>query len=185
MKIPDKAKKVFTGVLFDVYQWKQKMFDNSIETFEMLKRADTVQIIATTPDKKILIARQIQPNYKKYFYSVFGGRVDKGEKPLVAAKRELLEESGYESDDWELINTKALYHKMEWNMFNYIARNCHQTKKQTLDKGEKIKVLKLNFTEFKKIILLENFRSQDIALDILGFTQQGKLSQFKQKLFQK
>jgi len=183
MHIPKQAKRVFKGVIFDVYQWQQKMYDNSYTTFEMLKRPDTVQIIAITPNNKILIAKQKQPQYKNYFYSIFGGRVDPGESPLQAAKRELLEEAGYESNDWELITTKALYHKIEWTMYNYVARNCRQTKKQALDKGEKIKVLKLNFAEFEKIFLLDSFRSQDIALDILRLTKQGKLGQFKQKLF--
>ena len=43
MVIPHNAKKVFNGILFDVYQWKQKMFDNSIKTFEMLKRKSSLQ----------------------------------------------------------------------------------------------------------------------------------------------
>ncbi len=34
--IPDHATCVFRGMLFDVYQWQQEMFDGSIETFEML-----------------------------------------------------------------------------------------------------------------------------------------------------
>mgnify|MGYP001618991409 CR=1 FL=1 len=185
MKIPKQAKRVFKGVIFDVYQWPQKMYDNSSEIFEMLKRPDTVQIIATTKNNKILIAKQKQPQYQKYFYSVFGGRVDAGETPLAAAKRELLEESGYESTDWELIATKALYHKIEWTMYNFIARDCQKIQKQNLDKGEKIKMLSLNFEEFTKILVAKNFRSQDIALDVLGLAYQGKLNQFKKLLFKK
>lgn len=185
MKIPKQAKRVFQGVIFDVYQWQQKMYDGSYETFEMLKRADTVQIIAVTPDKKILLAKQKQPQYKKNFYSVFGGRVDKRETPLQAAKRELLEEAGYTSNDWELIATKALYHKIEWAMYNFVARNCLKTKKQSLDAGEKIKILSINFQEFLKILLAPNFRSQDIVIDILKLARQNKLKQFKQKLFKK
>lgn len=37
MKLPPQAKKVFTGQIFDVYQWEQEMYDGSFETFEMLK----------------------------------------------------------------------------------------------------------------------------------------------------
>src|SRR5882757_3955251 len=103
MKIPPQAKKVFQGVIFSVYQWQQEMFDGSTETFEMLKRPNTIEVIATQGDK-ILISRQSQPN-KENFYSLFGGRAEEGEDPLVTAKRELLEESGLESDDWELFKS--------------------------------------------------------------------------------
>lgn len=50
--IPEQAELKFHGVIFDVYQWPQEMFDGSTETFEMLRRADTVKIIAIlTPEE--------------------------------------------------------------------------------------------------------------------------------------
>ena len=55
MKIPNKAKKVFEGVIFDIYQWQQEMYDGSTATFEMLDRDNTIQVIATMDDKIILI----------------------------------------------------------------------------------------------------------------------------------
>lgn len=182
MKIPKQAKRVFKGKIFDVYQWRQKMFDGGYKTFEMLKRPNTVQIIVVARDK-ILIAKQKQPQYKKYFYSLLGGRMNKGETPLAAAKRELMEEAGYESNDWELLSTKGLYHKIDWTMYNFIARNSKKTKKQTLDSGEKIKVISLNFEEFIEMLMNENFHSKDITLDVLKLIYKGKLRQFKKKLF--
>ncbi|MFH1187732.1 MAG: NUDIX domain-containing protein, partial [bacterium] len=114
MKIPKSAKLKFKGIIFDVYQWEQKMFDGTYETFEMLKRPDTVEIIPVAGDK-ILINEQQQPN-TPVFLSLFGGRVDEGEEPLRAAKRELLEEAGYASDDWEIIRACEPYSKMEWTV---------------------------------------------------------------------
>jgi hypothetical protein len=34
IKTPKGAKLAFRGVVFDVYQWKQRMFDGSYQTFE-------------------------------------------------------------------------------------------------------------------------------------------------------
>lgn len=42
--VPDAAQHVFEGMIFDVYQWPQKLFDGSEHTFEMLKRPDTVVV---------------------------------------------------------------------------------------------------------------------------------------------
>ena len=71
-KIPDHAKRVFQGVIFDVYQWQQELFDGSIETFEALRRPNTLMVIPTMGDT-ILLAEEVQPG-KGRFLSLFGGR---------------------------------------------------------------------------------------------------------------
>lgn len=59
MKIPEDAKLVFKGVIFDVYQWEQEMFDGTYETFEAIKRVGTVQIIPTIGDKALPLSQII------------------------------------------------------------------------------------------------------------------------------
>lgn len=44
--IPREAELVFRGEIYKVYQWPQKMPDGSVKTFEMLRRPDTVMVIA-------------------------------------------------------------------------------------------------------------------------------------------
>ena len=64
--LPDNAKKVFEGVIFDVYQWEQKMFDGSLETFEKLKRPDTVIVFPIMADGKVLLTKQEQPGKEPF-----------------------------------------------------------------------------------------------------------------------
>lgn len=99
-KLPSEANLVFKGKIFEVWQWEQEMFDGTKETFEKLKRANTALVIPLV-GKNILIQEQEQPDKPGPFLSLPGGRCDESEKPLEAAKRELLEETGYASDDWE------------------------------------------------------------------------------------
>ena len=182
MKIPKQAKLVFKGKIFEVHQWKERMFNGSYEVFEALKRPDTVQIICTQ-GSKILIAYEEQPT-KLPFYGFFGGRVEKSENPLAAAKRELLEETGMESSDWELLKVFEPISKMEWDIYFYIARNCKVIASPKLDSGERIEIQKLNFESFLKLIDSDKFRSRDIASDILRMCcNKAKLKAFKNKLF--
>src|SRR3989344_3150543 len=88
--IPEHAKKVFKGIIFDVYHWEQEMYDGTKVTFEKLKRSDTVVVFGVLPDGKILLTEQEQPG-KKSFIGATGGRVDEGEDVLSADKRELIE----------------------------------------------------------------------------------------------
>lgn len=160
-QLPKNAKLVFKGKIFDVYQWKQKMFDNSVEIFEKLKRINTAVVIAVKGDK-IIIQEQKQPDKSNSFLSLPGGRCDKNEPPLSAAKRELLEETGFTSDDWELWKQVQPFGKIIWTVYTYIARNCYKKSPQKLDAGEKIKIKLLNFEDFLLLSEDETFYEQEL-----------------------
>lgn len=183
-KIPKHAKRVYKGIIFDVYQWQQKMFDGKYQTFEALKRPNTVEVLAEQ-NGKIILGRQKQPN-KNWFYSLFGGRQDRDETPLQTAKRELKEEAGFVSKDWELLNIYEPHFKIDWKIYFYVARNCQKSGKQKLDTGEQIIIKKVSFNQFMEIIDNENFWGDQIANDIFRIKQnKKKLAEFKKRIFEK
>ncbi len=160
-KIPDNAKKVFEGVIFDVYHWDQEMFDGSTETFEALKRRDCASILATVGNK-IIINHEEQP-MKEPFISIPGGSIEQG-TPLEGAKRELLEETGYSTEEWQewFSSDPSNMTKLEWNNYFFIAKNCNKVAEQALDGGEKIKVTLVTFEEFLELRNNQKFRNQDL-----------------------
>lgn len=180
--MPDNAHCVFKGKIFEVWQWEQQLFDGTFKTFERLKRADTAQTIAVVGDK-ILVQDEQQPD-SDLFISLPGGQCDDGEDPLESAKRELHEETGYESDDWELFNEQIPSGKIEWVSHTFIARNCRVTGDPHLDAGEKISPRFLDFEEF--IMLSDNplFRSVDLASVLLRMRlDPEKKEEFRKRLF--
>ncbi len=182
MPIPKDAKKVFEGIIFDAYHWDQKQFDGSVKTFEMLRRPGSVQILPIIEDK-IIIVKETQPTYPER-YGLVGGQQDKDEQPLNAAKREMLEEIGYASEQWELLATKNLYTRIDWTIQTFIARECKKIAEQNLDPGEKITPMLVSFDEFMEIIIDPNFQSKDLSLDILTLYYKGQLEEFKKMLFE-
>ena len=164
--MPPNAKRVFQGVVFDVYQWQQKMFDGSYATFEKLKRKDTVVIIPITKDGKILITRQEQPG-KEPFLSLAGGQIDEGEGVFDAAKRELLEETGHEAYKWKLWMAHQPYSKIEWALYFFVAQDCIKIIDQELDPGERIVVEKVSFEDFTDVAVDEKFIDQEIKFKFL------------------
>lgn len=148
--LPINSKLVFRGVLFDVYQWQQKMFDGSVQTFEMLKRADTAEIIAIK-DGKIMLQEQEQPN-KPTFLCLPGGRIEENEELLDGAKRELLEESGFVSENWSLYHSVKPLSKMDWRIHVFIARDCEFKQDPHLDAGEKIQIQWVTLDELIDLI---------------------------------
>jgi ADP-ribose pyrophosphatase len=150
----------------------------------MLKRPGTIQIIPTADDH-VFLSYEEQPTKPRSF-TLLGGRQEPDEDPLVTAKRELLEETGMKSDDWELIKTYESEGKIDWPTFLYVARNCRKVAEQHLDPGEKIEVKKVSFDEFLKIVSSENFWGKIIANDILRMQlNKDTLEEFKSKLFDK
>ena len=182
MEIPKDAKKVFQGVMFDIYHWQQKMFDGSYTTYEMARRKNTVEVIPVV-DGKILIGKQEQPT-KSLCFSLFGGRQEGEEEPLETAKRELLEETGLQSKHWELFWNFKFSDKVNWDMYIYIAKDCQKIADQNLDSGEKITLKKVTFEEFLDIVENEDFWGSQFR-DFLFRLRQNpkKLAEFKNKLF--
>jgi ADP-ribose pyrophosphatase len=55
------------------------------------------------PEPRILLERQYRHAAQQYLWELPAGRIDKGENELHAAKRELLEETGYAATRWKRI----------------------------------------------------------------------------------
>lgn len=148
--IPENAERVFKGQIFDVYHWPQEMFDGSMATFEMLRRPDTTIVIGVADDK-VLVIDDEQPHTGSRL-GFPGGRVDTNEDTLTSAKREILEETGYEFNGWRLIKVVQPHSKIEWFIYFYLAWDGRKNAEPHLDAGEKIDVRMVPFTELKRMI---------------------------------
>jgi ADP-ribose pyrophosphatase len=151
-KIPDNAKKVFEGVIFDVYQWEQEMFDGTTATFERLDRSDTAEVIAITKEGNILLERERQPDNENAFVSLPTGRIERGEDSLVGAKRELLEETGFVTDNWSVFEQYEPATKLRWMIHVYIAKDVEKIQEPELDAGEEIEVFEVDFDRFLEMV---------------------------------
>lgn len=161
--IPDNATKVFSGIIFDVYQWQQVMFDGSTQTFEKLKRPDSVQVIAIK-EGKIVVLEQEQSDIG-FFYSLPGGRHDENtEDELQAAKRELLEETGMRFSNWKLISAIQPLSKIDWIIYTFLSTDFVDQTEQSLESGEKIVVTLKTLDEIK--VLIKDPKTRNLEKDL-------------------
>lgn len=82
------------------------------------------------------------------------GLIEKGEEPIAAAKRELLEETGCEPEEMILLLEQCYQDistsKGRTNM--YLARNCKKVQEQQLDESEYIGLFKCTFEEAIELV---------------------------------
>jgi ADP-ribose pyrophosphatase len=57
---------------------------------------DYVNVVAVTTDARLICFRQVKYGVEGTTLGIVGGFVEEGEEPIAAARRELLEETGYE-----------------------------------------------------------------------------------------
>jgi ADP-ribose pyrophosphatase len=66
----------------------------------IVRHAGSAVMMAVDDRKRILLVRQYRLPAEDYLWELPAGRLDPGEKPLQAAKRELIEETGYRAKKW-------------------------------------------------------------------------------------
>lgn len=181
--IPPHAKKVFDGIIFEIYQWEQKLFDGSTAVFEKGRRKDdTITTIPITEDGKILLIEDEQPG-RPSITVLPAGRLEPGEPPDVGARRELLEETGYMTDDIELLWSHQPVMKLDWAVYFFLARNCRKVSEPQNDPGEKITLKPVSFDELIELAKSGiDFHGIGVALYLLrALATPGKIDEVRRE----
>jgi len=101
MKITE-TREAFSCKLFKVTEDRAVDPRNGFEIKRcVVRHAGSAVMMAVDEKKRILLVRQYRLPAEKYLWELPAGKLDKGEKPLQAAKRELMEETGYKAKKWE------------------------------------------------------------------------------------
>lgn len=181
--IPPHAKCVFQGVLFDVYQWEQELFDGSITTFEKIRRRDSVIVVPVLPNGNLLLAEDDQPG-RNPILTFPAGQTEEGEDLTVAALRELLEETGYQPEELILWKSVQPLAKLDWHLHIYIGRNCVKVAEPINDPGERITVQEITFDELLTLTDHPNFQNGELEVELTKARYDaGERALLEKKLF--
>ena len=124
-----------------------------LDPFYVIHEKEWVHIFALDAKNQVLVVRQYRYAANVTCLELPGGVIDPGEAPLVAAKRELLEETGYSSKEWELVGRMFANPARQTNTVHiFIARNATATGQQDLDASEDIEYLLLPIQAIQKSI---------------------------------
>src|SRR6056300_1563597 len=92
--------------IFEVRERRFKRRSDGVEgDFYVLDTNDWVNVLAITPEQKIVLVRQFRFGSRENSLEPPGGVVEKGEDPIIAGIRELEEETGYVGENPELLGS--------------------------------------------------------------------------------
>ncbi|MCR5320958.1 MAG: NUDIX hydrolase [Lachnospiraceae bacterium] len=146
---------------------------NVFSPFYNYSRRNYVIVVASDEQGKFLCVKQFRHGIEKVTTEFPAGGIERSgkqeyadgeedktsaEDALVAAKRELIEETGYESDEWQHLITIASNATMADNYaYVYRAKNCRKISGQHLDDTEFLGVEKHSAEEIEEMIRTGNF----------------------------
>ena len=119
-----------------------------IDEYYILEYPEWVNTIAITKDEQFVFVRQYRHGIRKTVNELCAGVVEEGEEPIIAAKRELLEETGFGGGEWIPWMTISANASTHANLSHcFLATGVERLDKQHLHKGEDIKVRIFNRNE--------------------------------------
>lgn len=126
-----------------------------IDDFYAITINDAAAIVAIDEDGNIILKREYRYCYGRDLIEVPAGTFEQGETDgLVVAKRELLEETGYVSDDWQYIGaTVESSAKLTNYMHIYFANHCRKISGQHLDATEELEVLVMPLRQAVEMVM--------------------------------
>lgn len=162
----------FKGNIFRYRQIERESTTNDLKgKFDVLDFLDWVNVVAISADNELILVKQYRHGIDDVTLEVPAGAIHPGEDHLVAAKRELREESGYLSDDWSFLGTVHPNPAIQSNRCSlYLAKNCVYDGAPTLDPLEEIEVVLRPMSLLNEMIFNQEIQ-HSLTLNALYFAQ--------------
>jgi 8-oxo-dGDP phosphatase len=170
-----KSEVVFQGKIWDI---KRESFDYNGQTLvrEFVAHPGAVAVVAINQAQEVLLINQYRHPVREFLWEIPAGLLDQpGESKLEAAKRELLEETGYIAESWdELIAFHTTPGGNNETITIFLARDLrHQGHDFELEGEETDMAVEwVPLREALESVLASDMRSPSAAVGILAAARQ-------------
>ena len=120
---------VYQGIIVNVRRDKAKLPDGRLTNREVVEHPGGVAIFAMDDQDRVALVRQYRYPMGEIVLELPAGKLEKGEDPFAAAKRELEEECGLTADNY--ISLGEFYPTVGYDtevIYTWVATGLHETK---------------------------------------------------------
>lgn len=156
---------VFAGKNFKVFHEHVTARSGARELHEYVWRTDGARIIALSGDA-ILMSREYRHELGAFDWRLPGGKVDPGESPEDAARRELREETGCSASEWEFLWSTTPDSTVRYRRHFFVATGI-QMGTPSRDDGEEIATTWMPIEQACQLALAGEIREEISALAVL------------------
>ncbi|MBA3951856.1 MAG: NUDIX hydrolase [Rubrobacter sp.] len=162
---------------FNLRSDRLRLPDGSVkDPYYVLERPDAAIIFPVTEDGEVVLVRQYCPPLKRLELGLPAGLVEEGEEHEAAARRELLEETGYSGGEWEPLGALASSPSLKDNWaYLFLARGVRETAPPDPDEHETIEVVRVPLEKVADLIQEgEIVSSSGVAAAMLALGRLGE-----------
>lgn len=143
---------------------------NIKEEYYVLEYPTWVNMVALTEDNQLIFVKQYRHGAGRIMVELPAGVVEENEDPEIAARRELLEETGYAFDDISYVCELFANPATSGNItYTYLLTGGRKVQEQDLDPSEDIEVVLMDLEEAKQF-LFDNKIGQALHSSALFYT---------------
>lgn len=116
--------------------------------YDIKDEGRTICGLVLTPENKVILVKVFRPGPEKVLMELPGGYINEDENPLDAAKRELLEETGY-LGDFELVGESIDDAYSNCVRYCFIAKNCQKIQEPKWEEDEECEIVEMDLKDFR------------------------------------
>jgi ADP-ribose pyrophosphatase len=149
-----RSERLFETPYFALRYDRLRLPDGAIkDPYYIIERPDAAIIFPLTRENDVVLVRQYRPPLERMELGLPAGLVEEGEKPEVAARRELLEETGYSGGEWEPLGALASSPSLKDNWaYLFLARGVQETSAPDPDEHELVETLRVPVGELFDLV---------------------------------
>lgn len=163
------SEKIFDGKVISLKVDDVTLPNGKTSKREIINHPGAVAIIAITDSNKLLVVEQYRKALERSIIEIPAGKLEKGEEPIVTARRELEEETGYTTDSLEFVQAFATSPGFADEIIHvFLARNLKKLQIPVqMDEDEFVELMEVSLEEAQAMMADERIYDAKTAFAVL------------------